>query len=299
MVADLRTMIYVVLVVLVSAIAIIVWRLTKPRRELALPNETDYGTWLIRLPNGLEEGHLQPAGQTIARDFETAIANCTDTTRKTHLQSIRDEIMKFHLFAFKGSGNCLIQTNCNLLDEKLSEPLEEKRILVTPETLIDKGEHGGFHLVYLHMPDPNKIGIKPPERQKLDELLDGLKYIKSTALNLGTQNQMQEKIDALEGTNEVLLKETAQLRSERDEARVAAGIKPLTTEEAPEAKGTFRARLEEYLEGWRLISTFASGYGMYVVWKATKWFGVDPLYPAVVLGVAVYLFVYPIIHKRL
>ena len=67
--------IYVLAAVLVAAVVIVVWFVTKEKRELALPNETDYGIYWIPLPTGLERGRLTSARKTFERSLETAIAN--------------------------------------------------------------------------------------------------------------------------------------------------------------------------------------------------------------------------------
>lgn len=291
--------IYVLAGILVAAVVVVVWFLTKEKRELALPNETDYGVYWIPLPTGLERGRLTSARKTFERSLETAIANAASDKESELIQATREELLKQYLFAFKGSKKVIIFSNRNLIDEKLSYPTgEDERHLITPTGVIDKGEHEGFRLAYLQMPDPDKVGLKAPERKVLSAIGEAIKYIRNAALNTERIAEAVKEREFYKEEAELSHKLVAELRSKLSRMSRALGQKPLTGGEQPKARGAFRSRLQEFFySGWRVVFAAAAGGLAYFVSTKTH-LNVDPFIPLAVIGIVVF-FVYPYVSERI
>lgn len=296
---DLAVMFYVVVAVLLGAVGIAVWVLTREKRELPLPNETDYGLFAISLPSGIQEGHLTSARQSFEKEFETAISNCSDEEMSKKLQDLRKLTLDQYVFAFKGSGKFIILSNRNLIDEKLSNPIEgsDKRLLVSPESIIDCGEHAGFQIVFLKMPDPKMVGVNPPDRASLSKLGDALKYLKTAALNIEAVTEMKKERDFYKEEAELSHDETAQLRSKCARMERALSQKPLTSGEEAKVKGALKTRLEAFFySGWRILACLFFGGLTYAIVQQTKP-SYDPMIPTIIV-VAIVFGIYPYLAKR-
>jgi len=283
---------------IIGALCIIVWVLTKEKRILPLQNETDLGEWLLPLPDvGYDTGRLTTARKTAENQLEAAIVNCRDPKEKEGLQEYREELLKQYLFAFKGSSKWLIMSNRDLTDQKLSSPLgTDKRLLMNPETIITKGEHGGFRVVYLGMPDPDKVGVAPPSREAIEKSLEGLKYLKTVARTTTIVEEITEDRDHQKDRKEHYLEKVAEYRSMADEGYEASAIESLSKTETTR-KGAWQKRLSGVLSLKRLGSaTLAATITYFGLQQIATPF--DPIY----LGAIAWLLVfwqYPNLAKRL
>lgn len=289
-------MIYLLVVVIGGGIVVLTWYLTKEKREMPLPNETDLGPWLLPLPGlGYVEGRLTTARKTVEKQFETAISNAESDTEATVLQEARKVMLKYHPYAFKGSGKWLITSNRNLTDEKLYMPMGDRRLLKTPDAIIDRGKHSGFHAIHLEMPDPDKRGVKPEDRKKLSKLGDAMKYIKNAALNKEKVAEAFKERDFYKEEAELSHGTIAELRSKSERMARALSQKTLTGGEEPKVKGALRTRIEE--SGWRVIFSASAAGLAYAIANNIR-LNIDPIIPLAIAGLAVF-FAYPYVAKRL
>lgn len=291
---------WALIVLIGGGIVVLAWHLTKEKREKPLEDETDLGRWWIPLPGlGYILGRLTTARKTAEKHLETAISNAENTEEAEVLQKGRDAMLLYHLYAFKGSGNWLITTNHIFEDEKMFLPMGDGRLLKTPKDIIDKGEYDGFHVIHLEMPDPDQLGVKPEEREKLEALPEALKFLRTAAENKEVMSHQAERIKSLESRIKVTLKEARERASGQIIAETAAGL-TLLSGEKPKVKAAWRTRVAEVLSGYRIICTGLGGFLGYVV--STRMFpNVEPLihlFPLTIVGLVAF-FIYPHIAKRL
>lgn len=263
---------------------------------MPLENETDMGTWLIPLPKGIEEGKLTTARATLEKSFEMAISNCDKLEKAEKLQKLRDEFLKYNLFAFKGDKKYLIYCDEDITNEKFNIPYGDKRFLKVMDSIY-KGEHNGFHAVFLKMPNPDEAHMKPETRKDHSLFGDVLKYIKSAALNTEKIVETKKMADFYKEEAENARKETSELRSKVERMGRALAMKPLSTGEEAKVKGTLRSQLAEFFySGWRIVFAGGGGLIVYVLWKRIN-MTIDPMYATLLVAIIIF-FVYPYIAER-
>jgi len=293
----LTLMFYIVVAILIGAVAITIWYLTKEKRELPLPNETDLGKWMIPLPNGIEDGHLTTARRNIERNFELAITNCDNPNRLVELQELRNDILSYNLFAFKGDKKYYLYSNEDITNEKFSIPIHKDIRFLKITDCIYIGEHDGFHTVFLKMPSLEDAHMKPEEHKTHSSSGEVIKYIRSAAQNIEKVAEIQKDLKFTKDELAITQQDLAKERSEKEIAKRGLAQKPLSTGEEPRPKGTLRGKIEEFLGGYRILASLGVGGLLYWIWPQGTW-PHEPIFPAIIAGL-IFFWVYPYIAKRI
>lgn len=282
---------------LVLVLGILYW-LMKPRMELPLPNETDLGPWIIPLPEGVTEGRMTTARRTFERLIDIATSDA-DGTKKKSLLTFKEELFNYHLYGFKGGSKCILFSNQNLGDERLSLPMgKEKRLLQTPLAWIDKGEYDGFRFIFLKMPEPETTKMDAKEHKNYTDIGEAIKYIRSAAMNIQKLKESSTRVAWLTDELDLTQKELAAERSEKERSKRALSQKPLSSPETKPVKGKLRTQIGEFFyNGWRLVASGAAGLLTYWICRARN-LPTEPMVVTIIVGMIVFL-VYPWISRRL
>jgi len=282
--------------VIIILVAVALWYSVKQRVEMPLPNETDLGSYMIALPTGVDEGRLTTARRSVESWFETAIANATEKL-KSEIIGARDEVLKYHLYGWKGDQKCILYSDADLTDEKQSFPLDrDTRLLKTPQEFIDKGEQGGFRYWFLKMYNP-ETRMTPPERKVHAVTGDVVKHIRMAALNTEKETQLRDEIDFYQSSLKAAQKKLREATSKQVISDTAAAATTFTGEK-PKPKAPWHFRMEEWFySGWRIVWSAGAGALLYFVAQHFK-LPVDPFIPLGVAALAVFL-VYPYVSKWL
>lgn len=282
--------------VIIVLVAVALWYSVKQRVEMPLPNETDLGSYMIALPTGVDEGRLTTARRSLESWFETAIANAKDKMKEKIIE-VRNEILKYNLYGWKGDQKCILYSDADLTDEKQSFPLDrDTRLLKTPQEFINKGENSGFQFWFLRMYNPEtRMTVEDREIHTVNG--EAVKYIRRAALNTERESELLDEVDFFKSSLKATQKKLREATSKQVISDTAAAATTFSGEK-PKAKAPWRFRMEEWFySGWRIVWSAGAGTVFYFIGRHFK-LPVDPFILFGVAAVAVFL-VYPYVSKWL
>ena len=218
----------------------------KPRIELPLPDELYEGQWTIPLPGiGVLEGPVTTARKTIEKLWNEIIEVAPEDQREKLNKHKESLLQNYHFYAIRNAGQkTILIFNDNPLNDKynirrdISSRLGQTittRFIHGIQACEDLGEEEGYKWIKITLKESN-----PTLTKQRDIIAESSKYLMRAAKNLERIKFLQDENQFLKEELEATQKELAKERSEKERAKRALAIKPLTAEETPEIKAGWK-----------------------------------------------------------